>query len=697
MAGGGVNQQDISHNELCRLYLENIDRSLYRHIQAVILANQSAPDALQKKTPDDFKLFRNLMKKLETALKRKRYSPDYTELYDKFFKIIESPGMVANFQCYFDTDKKNRNPAGYQAVCKFITSVFDNDNKILDNFNHLIDGTLTQRTPGESPGHALKEAYDRKTIWDPERLHDPTEEDEWLTKLRSARNYKPQHTTSLATKRTCQYKTSGAVRTDGSPISTAQEYRFGVQVQREKGENHISPLFPLWIKIQAEKARAQQLAANKITHIYFNLLPDEDTSQAKGLKAKLTSGLIEGPWTRELKALEKDNPNLAVIHLPANSGLMDKSHCNLKAHSKTEDIKAARQELQTFALNNGGGLFISDKIRQLPSLKDADPVNKFVNQSFIAVLGTPLPTTVSEAQKQAVWMYFTHYLLPKQLIDGLAPSGFNFTCKDAIDRGGRASAIYNLFSSFETNQPMQSAEFNHIIHAAALMVKGRGMNDKFLGLWNLIDTYVNTNFATLIGDDKKRWLIEWRNLNCPKEHAERVLQTYIAPVRKALLAPPQATSLADPAASPASANPNSTTTTLGAALRNLELRAGIPPKTASIRLSLATHAVEACLHPDPSIDRQQKAMPLLQSLDNAYAQGSCPTWLYKIKQSFNGLFQSLFHTSNQDRAPAAPVAAPDAPASKNSYTKTVTAFFNTLTLRPANSHPAATATATASR
>src|SRR5690606_4438159 len=115
---------------------------------------------------------------------------------------------------------------------------------------------------------------------------------------------------------------------------------------------------------------------------------------------------------------------------------------------------------------------------------------------------------ISPAQRQAVWFHFNKFELPNYIIQTLQPESINFSCKDAIDRGGVSSAYYNLVKSFETDHPLSREEFDQALHAAPAMVKGRGMNHHLKMIWNTVDAYVNANYQAIYEDPQKAWLIE---------------------------------------------------------------------------------------------------------------------------------------------------------------------------------------------
>src|SRR4029078_3445836 len=102
----------------------------------------------------------------------------------------------------------------------------------------------------------------------------------------------------------------------------------------------------------------------------------------------------------------------------------------------------------------------------------------------------------------------------------IKPKSFNFSCKDAIDRGALSSTYYNLIKSFTLNDPISKDEFELSLDAAAANVKGRGMNFHRKIIWNTINEYVNANYIELMKDNRKSWLIYWRDMNCPHSRVQ---------------------------------------------------------------------------------------------------------------------------------------------------------------------------------
>ncbi|MCX7120513.1 MAG: hypothetical protein NTZ67_01855 [Gammaproteobacteria bacterium] len=238
--------------------------------------------------------------------------------------------------------------------------------------------------------------------------------------------------------------------------------------------------------------------------------------------------------------------NLAVITLPADHGLMDKKF--VTRLSEKADAKAAFQEM--FDIVNGAGkvpvqdFYISEKVEKLlygvngdDSLDAAskeEEITDLLNASFKKILGIDNPMRsdkkLSQAEQQAVYFHFMKYELSNFIIEKIKPKEFNMSCKDGIDRGGVSSAYCHLIKSIELNMPISNAEFDRALHASATNIKGRGVNNNSLLIWNAINGYIEgfqkqgrelarepsaKNNVTAISGIPA-WLVEWRNKNAPK-------------------------------------------------------------------------------------------------------------------------------------------------------------------------------------
>lgn len=364
----------------------------------------------------------------------------------------------------------------------------------------------------------------------------------------------------------------------------------GTQVQRPNlnyQDHQIAPLYALWLKTfskppildnihssHALTSATSDLARNhqsadvselpETDLVYFNALK---ISQATGVERSLERGLSQALYKLEQPTEITDPQRVIVITLPSDEGLMqhetylqttptfasntviqnlirstENADIRTKAESDSDKKKrkpAPSHGLQDFYISKRAQkLLFSEQLNNLKtqhSDKSEDEVirmaatekyTELLKKSF-TTLGFKVDQQLSEADQQAVWFHFIKFELTNFILDTLKPKIFHFTCKDAIDRGAVASAYFNLIKSFNENKPLTRDEFNRALQAPAAMVKARGMNHHLNLIWNSVDKYVNANMSTFAADEQKRWLIAWRDMNCPPKLAGHVLDTYL--------------------------------------------------------------------------------------------------------------------------------------------------------------------------
>ncbi len=428
------------------------------------------------------------------SLQQSQYnqSQAYGDLYTRFMANLES-GVKKNS---FNADVYD----------SFFISLYENNNQILEEtFSHILS-TALEKTPS-SP--SLEKVIARKMRDRGANINSTTPSQAGSMRGRAmafvSPDFKPSHRTSLATERSYAYNKDRA----GSP----KELRFGTQAQVHKYTSRISPLFKRFLKAQKNKK-----VQPSITHVYFNKLA-RDRSQRN------IEGRFEMSLTRQLEQLEGQSDNVAVITLPADKGLID--HHDVADLRPTLSKDNVQQELLEIALENPDikvkikDFHISKKVRRLlfvTEFEEQEQLELLLDNSFNAMGFNG--GQISPAQRQAVWMHFVNYELPRYILNKLKPETFNFSCKDAIDRGGIASAFYNLLSSLKT-QPMSREEFEQALHAAPLMVKGRGINIHIDIIWNAIDFYIQANKKE---SSLPQWLMDWRDANCPPKRAGELLE-----------------------------------------------------------------------------------------------------------------------------------------------------------------------------
>lgn len=404
-------------------------------------------------------------------------------------------------------------------IDKFIDTIYRNQNKALKTAAKAVDHLVTTINPND-----LEHAITKHLSKNERAINETTPQKQgsgWgrLTAMVSS-EFKPQMTTSLASVRTYAH----------SKHLKATEIRFGTQGQRHHGKERVAPLFKLWLEVQQRRHvdtyknkhnGAEPSGADAITHIYFNNL---------GVDRNDWEGKKESRLSDALHRLEEEHPNVAVISIPADKGIMSKSMLSKEGTVTKERAKKILLEIATRGKDgeklseiddDKRDFYISDKIKDLLGQgKDGgydELIEHLVNESFTE-LGLKSKADLSYSELQGVFFYFAKFKLTNHIIDTLNPDSFNMSCKDAIDRGGVSSAYYNLMKSIEFGEPMTKAEFNEALHAAPTLVKGRGMNHHAQIIWNAVDVYLQNP-----ENKAPAWLSDWRFENCPKDKARASL------------------------------------------------------------------------------------------------------------------------------------------------------------------------------
>jgi len=406
-----------------------------------------------------------------------------------------------------------------EAYNALLSSVYLNDNRVLNATYTQIASAIDSQTPSSSRNIANRVKSTFAHTSNGEEGITPTQQESALVRLKNTLGdeFHPMETTSIPSLR------------DTPWLSNVKQIRMGTQAIREAGESYVSPLFEKFIQSQVDP-----FYPAKITHLYINSLKRDIGSS---MIQRIDERTIEAKFTTELEALEKKHPNLAVITLPSDGGYMSKEDaldCKIHVNSKKEILIGSQlTEFVKIAMESKGAkkgvkdFHISQSVRERAEI-DETLMKTLLEKSAVAVgISTTRPyTPISPAQRQAIWFHFIKYELPNYLISKLKPETMNCSCKDGIDRGGVASAYFNLMKSFEKASPrtMTQDEFNRELHAAPTMVKGRGMNHHIHLIWNSVDAYVEANYKALSENNNQKWLIEWRDLNCPKERASDLLE-----------------------------------------------------------------------------------------------------------------------------------------------------------------------------
>ena len=343
-------------------------------------------------------------------------------------------------------------------------------------------------------------------------------------------NYKPMTTTNQPSIVNLSYK---------KPEDPVQ-LRFSTQGEIHDSVARINPLFTRWVQIQSEKP-----TTNAIVHVYFNnLTRSEESEKIIDLEGKSR----ERELTAVLEKMENSNNKIAVITLPADGGLMDR---HLKKAGDTIASETAISEIISIAQGESKDKFaddfhISEPVKRLlygegvaadefdkeqqpcDKLNEKIKLRELLEATFIKLGfakrtqagGVEYQPVLNRVDYQAVYFHFIKFEMPNFILKTLQPASFNFSCKDAIDRGGVSSAYYNLVKSIESGNPISQEEFERTLHAAPALVKGRGMNSHSQLIWNAVDAYVEANKNN---NSMPAWLPKWRDANMVSQSLERKL------------------------------------------------------------------------------------------------------------------------------------------------------------------------------
>lgn len=303
-------------------------------------------------------------------------------------------------------------------------------------------------------------------------------------------------------------------------INFKTEYRFSTQGEIINGEFRVNPMFIAWLAAIDRQSRiiSNENDKQKISHIYFNNLALDRTDH---------EGIRERNLTLQLHKIEDTHKNAAIITLPADKGFFGHDMLDVNKKPGTLSIKDFTDKVMLNVTsgsdlkeagdsNNIRDFYISNDIKLLlyGQSKQYDDYNKQYEQeimldlfiSSVNKLGLAHKNFLTSSDQQAIYFHFVKFAITDFIIQTLNPDSINYSCKDAIDRGGVSSLYYNLIKSIETDQPMSNDEFFRALHGAPTLVKARGMNDHLDKVWNTISLYVEANKDN-IAHPIPNWLI----------------------------------------------------------------------------------------------------------------------------------------------------------------------------------------------
>jgi len=246
-----------------------------------------------------------------------------------------------------------------------------------------------------------------------------------------------------------------------------------------------------------------------------------------------------------LENLENDYENIAVITLPSDNGLMNHHRAGNRTLPKEPNYADTYNRFLNIAKGTSteeyaGDFFISEKVKKAlygdgtsySKNTEKQILEELLRNSFAALGFNPDKSDhkLSQAAQQAVYFHFIKFELTNFIIKKINPESFNFSCKDAIDRGGVSSAYYNLMKSISVGKPISQDEFERILHGAPTLVKGRGMNKHTHLIWNAIDSYLDANKDK--PDAYPDWLLRWRYQHALSSSPLHFVDHFIARLNK---------------------------------------------------------------------------------------------------------------------------------------------------------------------
>lgn len=461
--------------------------------------------------------------------------PDVQTLLNEIMQFEDydsSKDYAAKFTALYENIEANHDAFADEVFHNFIISIYENHNSNLkDTYELIQDQVVNTSRTRPSPEHSVGGIFN----WAPQdtlSVH-PTREEGPDRRFQSVygKDFTPQSRTNMPY--VLQSSDNGQI----------MQLHFGTQARRIDDKEQVSKTFELYL--QAKRAKDQEHC-----HLYINKLGLDRKQLPKSYRPKLYNwaiqlleGVREYLLTKRLHEFADKQENLYLVTLPADKG-------NLAAHAyKTHNDEinlTAAQDVVLDVLNNQSDInhpngrdikdfYLGEKVENvLYAGKNRKDMHNEIVSRGADFLGLSERNTVSTAEQQALFFHTFAFEFTDELITSLQTGknlkSWSCSCKDAIDRGKAQYAYYNLVKSFTTGgmTPWTFDQFNEALHGTATMVKGRGMNKHHKIVWNAVDVYVSNNYQTLVDDPSRQWLIEWRNLNCPIERVNDLLEDTIA-------------------------------------------------------------------------------------------------------------------------------------------------------------------------
>lgn len=316
--------------------------------------------------------------------------------------------------------------------------------------------------------------------------------------------------------------------------------RIGAQTQKS---GTINPVFERYLlantRKNSQQASSLQLGKNQdFEYVYINLMKRDQKSQdAKktGLSKQIDKFVrySEGRRATALERLnEKEDLNTAVITLPADNELllgtfkMSKgSASNLDENCRLGDLLA---QIKSSIQNNRNDFYFSDKVKKIlfgDTCNNGMIEELFESAAADIVKGFDKNKTneifIGDEERNALLFHFIKSKLTSYILKTLNPKAYNFTCKDAIDRGAIHTLWYHFNLFYEKGTPMSEEEFLKCLDAPALIVKYRPLNHNRNLIWNTLKHRVESDAKFR---QSHSWAIAWLNNNVPASQSPLCLK-----------------------------------------------------------------------------------------------------------------------------------------------------------------------------
>lgn len=532
--------------------------------------------------PQQGEIFRNFpsLQYLKSELEKNKDNSGNVKGVDDYPYGDLYSGFLTKFQGELEKALSLGNKERIQAVATVIDKIYRNQNTALERTAVMVSSKLGNRASHTS--HAAEKSITNilKGTPKPQRKHvnkiSPTTEGSAAGLLRSnfsalvTGGFSPQLGVNLAMVRDYDYKKFGEF---------AEELRICTQAESMSNGYRVNPLFEAWVLSHDADFHRQKNAAGSSSVAIAALAAEggkdvsmaidqaESTASIAGILAESNAALIpeggkesrmrvkqsdiwhvyinnlgrdrddregfgqggmEKRLTKTLEEFEQTHPGVVVITLPADKGLLDQH--KLSSTEPRVNATVAFNQMLDVAMGNSNekikDFYISQKAKNIiygNSDKEKEILTNLLLKSFNACGVTDFHSSITPSQFHAIYFHFIKYELTNYILNQIKPESFNISCKDAIDRGGAASAYYNLIKSIEVRNPMSEDEFFRAIHAAPAIAKGRGMNRHAQALWNAVNEYVKASKANKNAPPLPSWLPAWVANNKPSNNPQHYI------------------------------------------------------------------------------------------------------------------------------------------------------------------------------